>query len=829
MFRSILILTLVSSLLGQLQPVTRAVASTDDPFALRYNPAGLAYHAHTEDLFMLGVDETGLKKDLVYLSQFKTFALGYEWRSAGARNIWELGQGFKLSETQALGFTYAFDHSRWREGRLNLGWMHRPYSVLALGAQVQNIWSELDAPMQLTTGFALQNRSGHIGLNLDLGVLEDNSGSETEYTLSQHFGLFLEPVDGLRVNLGMDVDEDDSRFGLSFSLNVPTVGLESHARSDNWSDQTIILRSSEQLYRSFMDEPPVPKGQVTYVKLRLEGSLMEEPEVKRPRVPLTFDMPIPFLSSPTVYGKQLKRMIDEIDEYTEDETIHGMVIEMGALYGGFSKISELRDAFQRFADADKPIIVYSKFGLNNMTTFLLSMADEIYVHEMAGVDLRGLSMEVIFFRGLLDTLSITPEVWRVSPYKTAGDAFLNDRMSEAMRENYSQLLDGIYKHFVDGIAEGKMWEREHTEEVINKGPYLLTAEAEEAGLITGTMYPDEFDEYVEDLEEGKVNFIKPRRNEDLAEHYTYSWRDEQDSEQIAVIYAVGNIIPGKSQHTPSGSTTMGDETIAKAIKDARENDRVKAIVLRIDSGGGSALASDIMWREVLKTTEADSSNVKPLIASLSDIAASGGYYIACQADSIIAYPSTITGSIGVIGSRLNLSRLQERFGIHTDRLQKGDRADFLTGSRLATEAENEIILASINDTYMRFKERVIRGREDLNDVDALDSIALGRVWTGLDARKNGLIDKVGGYYDAIDLAKKAAGLSGEVEIIEMPFRRQGPDLRKLWMGEDSNRRGLGALGVHDNPVLEALHINDLIPIIQGGELQMVLPVKIEIK
>ena len=484
-------------------------------------------------------------------------------------------------------------------------------------------------------------------------------------------------------------------------------------------------------------------------------------------------------------------------------------------------MTEMRDAFQRFHDAGKEIIVYSKFGLGNGSTYLLSMADEIYVHEMMGVDLRGLAMEVTFFRGLLDTLSIVPEVWRVSPYKTAADPYLNDKMSEAMRKNYSQLLEGVYSEFIAGIAEGKDWEQERTREVVDNGPYMLASAAQEAGLITGTMYPDEFDEYVDELNDGEIDIVKVKTRAEIPE-YQYAWRDDKASDKIAVIYAVGGIVSGKSQRGPSGSTTMGDKTIAEAIKTAREDESIKAIVLRIDSGGGSALASDIMWREILKTTETDSANIKPFIASMSDVAASGGYYIACQADSIIAYPSTITGSIGVIGLRLNFSQLMERFGVHVEGIKMGKNSDFISGSRLATEEENVLMLESINDIYMKFKERVVKGREALNDMEALDSLALGRVWTGTDAKQYGLIDEIGGYYDAIELAKKAAGIEGEVEIVELPSLKKKTDFKTLF------DRG-AQVDLVSSSVLETLRIDDLIPIIEGGQIQMIMPVKVEIK
>jgi len=229
----------------------------------------------------------------------------------------------------------------------------------------------------------------------------------------------------------------------------------------------------------------------------------------------------------------------------------------------------------------------------------------------------------------------------------------------------------------------------------------------------------------------------------------------------------------------------------------------------------------MMWREIIKVTQEDSSNVKPFIASMSDIAASGGYYIACEADSIIAYPSTITGSIGVIRSRLNFSQLKERFGLHTESILLGKHADFASGNRLATAEESAMILASINDTYLKFKERVVAGREKLNDVDALDSLALGRVWTGTDAKASGLIDELGGYYDAIELAKKAAGIEGDVDIVELPNYSQKTDFKKLLGGEA--RISLGS------DVLETLHVDDVIAILEGDQIQMIHPVKIEIK
>ncbi|MCF7825996.1 MAG: signal peptide peptidase SppA [Candidatus Marinimicrobia bacterium] len=814
MVRTIALFIISTSLLmAQIQVVQPAVAAIDDPMAIRYNPAGLGFNNHTETMLMAHFDGSAFTRDFAYFSQSKNTGFAYQWDVVSATNIWRFSQGIKLTKSQSIGFTYSFDNSRWKEGRFDLGWMHRPFPMLALGAQIQNVWSGDSDPLKLNTGFAVQNRTGRIGAGFDLGITEGNSDTDGFLTG------FIEPIKGVRLNAFSELG--NSNYGISLSIFMPDMGVESHGNSSSFSSQTLVLRSTENPYRSVFGEKALKKDTKTYLRMKLDGLFIEEPEIKKPKFPIKFDMDIPFIGSPAVYGKQLKNFVDEMQEYTEDPDVDGMIIDLGNVRAGFSKMTEMRDAFQRFHDAGKEIIVYSKFGLGNATTYLLSMADEIYVHEMAGVDLRGLAMEVTFFRGLLDTLSIVPEVWRVSPFKTAADTYLNDTMSEAMRVNYSQLLEGIYDEFIAGIAEGKDWDIEKTREIVDNGPYMLTTKARVAGLITGTMYPDEFDDYVDDLNDGKVKIVKVKVKTEIPE-YQYAWRDDKVSDQIAVIYAVGGIVSGKSKRGPAGSTSMGDETIANAIKEAREDKSIKAIVLRIDSGGGSALASDIMWREILKTTETDSANIKPFIASMSDVAASGGYYIACQADSIIAYPSTITGSIGVIGMRLNFSQLMERFGVHSEGIKMGKNADFASGSRLATEEENALILESINDTYLKFKERVVKGREGLNDVDALDSLALGRVWTGLDAKKYGLIDEVGGYYDAIELAKKAAGIEGDVEIVELPRREKKTDFKNMF-----NQRA--QIDLLSSNVLESLKVNDLIPIIEGGKIQMVMPVKVEIK
>jgi protease-4 len=282
---------------------------------------------------------------------------------------------------------------------------------------------------------------------------------------------------------------------------------------------------------------------------------------------------------------------------------------------------------------------------------------------------------------------------------------------------------------------------------------------------------------------------------------------------------------------------MGDETIVKAIKTARENKDIKAILLRIDSGGGSALASDQMWREVKKTTDLstsitkqDSSNIKPLIASMSSVAASGGYYIACQADTIIAHPTTITGSIGVIGIRLNFSKLIKKWGISSDIIKRGEFSDFGSFNRLVSDEERKKIQDSINDVYTKFKKRVIEGRGNSPENTNLDDVAMGRVFSGKRAKdiiSIPLVDVNGGLHDAIELTKVAAGIEGdEVEIVEYPmpgdkFKEIANSLTQFHSSDYTY--------ILPEKLSREFEVFDIIPVLIDNEVQMILPYNITIE
>ena len=724
-----------------------------------------------------------------------------------------VGIGFSI-------FHNAFAGIKWNKHHLiDLGLLYRPVNFASFGI-ISRFNDEFTEYNSSTLGMALRPLS-FLDHKFTMGV-DINISDEDSINYFPH--LTLQPADGIIVSVRSNAEFDNFQFNLGFNFGKESVYSPTTYNDVNEVTGGIGFYTSSQKQNSIFNKKA--KDTQKFIRMKLSGLFIEEKPVTPP---FNFDFNIsPFSNKPET-GIQLRTWIEEIDNYTDDPEIDGFIIDIGNVRAGFAKRGEIYSALSRFKEKGKSIIVYADKGISNIDYYLVSMADEIYLNEYTGIDLKGLRIEISFLRGLLDTLLIVPEVFRVEfdgkSYKTAADQILNKKMSPEMEENYGALLDDFYSIFVDGISQGRNWDSNHTEEIIDNGPYFRPQDAITAGLADSIMYPDQFDDYVKSLNDEKVEIIK-WKDIDRADDYVHEWAPEK-KEKIAIIYAVGGIVSGKSNPGPAGSSIMGDETITKAIKSARENKDIKAIVLRIDSGGGSALASDQMWREVLKTTEEDSSNVKPFIASMSDVAASGGYYIACQADTIVAHDATVTGSIGVIGLRLNFSKLMNKWGLTSDLIKRGEFSDFGSGNRLISNEEREKIQASINDVYSKFKDRVIKGRDDFPETGDLDDVAMGRVFTGMRAHNDisiPLVDVKGGLQTAINLAKSAAGLEGkEIEIVEYP---QNEDNFMKFAAKIGSTNYLNLLPEKLSQELEVLN---LIPILLDNEIQMLLPYSFIIK
>ena len=739
------------------------------------------------------------------------------------KHQWTLGYGKKLADKIYSGFTYN------KSKQYSFGLLYRYSNAISTGL---TLFSDKENTFRdIRYGIALRpthffkkirnNKNSFLNYsNLTIGYdkLVNYNDNWTETDFNEYFFINLNVAHGVNIGFRQTQNTD---YAVSLSINLGNKGFS----INNYPSTSSSITANGFGFYSYSQKQKTDINLVNlvsnnYVYLELEGVFIEE----KPKESF-FDFEVnisPFGGGKSLKGIQLRTFVEKIDEIAAKENIKGIIIKMGSIQAGFGKRKEIYNSLMRLKNSGKEIIVYSEgYNINKYDYYLISMADMIYSNSHTAVDLKGINMEFLFLRGLLDTIHIVPEVIRVSPYKSAGDMLLNKKMSKEVEENYSELLNDFYSIMVEDISIGRGWSLEETEKVIDNGPYYSNQEAINTGLINQAVYPDEFEEIIKSNDYNIVDWSEIQPNN----YYIHDWAPEELS-RIAIIYAVGGIMSGESNPGPTGSSIMGDKTITEAIRQARENKSIKAIVLRIDSGGGSVLASDMIWREIHRTVDENSKNRKPVIVSMSDVAASGGYYIGCEADQIIAEPSTITGSIGVIWIRLNFSNLLKKIGISFDGLKSNNNADFSSSSHLLTEEEREKILNVINQEYNDFKQKIIDGRNNLNDIDALDEIALGRIWSGNKAKELGLIDDTGGLFDAINLAKANAGIeiNENINIEEFP-KHSSFSLFDMFQTNQS----VSILDINDifpEDMSGKLKTMDLLPIIMDNELQLLMPYKI---
>jgi protease IV len=462
----------------------------------------------------------------------------------------------------------------------------------------------------------------------------------------------------------------------------------------------------------------------------------------------------------------LDDILENIDKAAANENIKGIFLDISSIPSGIATIEEIRNALLDFKKSGKFIYTYSE-AMSQPAYYLATVSDSIFLHPTGLAELKGLRSEVLFFKGTLDKLGVEPQVFRHGKFKSAIEPFLQDHMSDANREQIRSYIGSIWNHMVAGIAK----ERKMTEaEVQDMASRVLVTNAE-AGvqykLVDKLKYRDEVLELLKTKTEAeeidKIEFVSIGQMSDVKDT-----RENKGKDKIAIVFAEGDIVDGEGDAGQVGSVEF-----SKAIRKARLDEKVKALVLRINSPGGSALASETIWREVMLTKK-----VKPVIVSMGNVAASGGYYIAAPADTIVASPTTITGSIGVFGLFFNAKEMVNKIGVTVDTVKTNPMADIMTSSRAVTAQEREIIQGEIERIYDNFITRVAEGR-NMSKAD-VDSIAQGRVWSGVDAKRLGLVDLFGGLETAIEIAAKKAGLENyrlqSLPYQEDPFQKFMKDI-----------------------------------------------------
>lgn len=453
----------------------------------------------------------------------------------------------------------------------------------------------------------------------------------------------------------------------------------------------------------------------------------------------------------------LNDILSNIESAKEDDKIKGIYIDITSIPAGIATLEEIRNALIDFKSSEKFIVAYSEL-YSQGAYYLVSVADKIYLNPEGIVEFKGLSAQVMFYKKLLEKLEVEMQIFRHGKFKSATEPFFLDKMSPASREQTMGYTRSIWSYIVDGISR----ERKISIDDLNKyADNLLITNGESAlryKLVDRLLYKDEMLDILAELtgskSADKINYVDMYKYRHVKVKGTPATKNK-----IAVVYASGNIESGDGEEN-----SIGSERISKAIREARLDSNVKAIVLRVNSPGGSALASDVIWREVTLAKKA-----KPIVVSMGDVAASGGYYIACAADAIIAHPNTITGSIGVFGLLPNMKNLfSNKLGITVDTVNTNKHSDVLSVFRPVTKDESELMHKWIEDVYTDFIGKVGEGRGMTSG--QVDSIGQGRVWSGADGKRIGLVDEFGGIRDAIALAAKKAELT-EYKIIDLPKQK----------------------------------------------------------
>ncbi|MBQ4009491.1 MAG: signal peptide peptidase SppA [Bacteroidales bacterium] len=496
------------------------------------------------------------------------------------------------------------------------------------------------------------------------------------------------------------------------------------------------------------------------------------------KISLTADMPdkvtdgmsFDYMSMTPVKQIGLNDALKSIEKAKTDDRIKGIYLDMDGASAGTATIEELRNKLIEFKESGKFIIsyatAYSQFGY-----YLASVADEVYVNPQGGMSWQGMCSQIMFYKNVLEKLGVEMQVFRHGQFKSAVEPYICDKMSPANRKQYSVLLNSIWGKVCRGISEARGIS---VEDLNMYADSLSLRKAEDAVTLKFADAVKYYDEVIDELK-AKSGFDGKDKDmfidlEKYAKASVPNVKENKSKNEVAVLFAEGEIVDGNG-----GKGQMGGDKIAEELRKIRENDDVKAVVLRVNSPGGSGLASEVMWREIQKVKQAG----KPVVVSMGNLAASGGYYISCSADYIYAQPTTLTGSIGVFGMFPNLQGLvTDKIGLTIDTVCTNAHADFGSTMRPVTEMEYNYVQQSIEDFYDTFLTRVFDGRKGkgaeghvLSEKALVDSIGQGRVWAGADAIEIGLVDELGSLNDAVKKAVELANIP-DYKIVEYPAKKE---------------------------------------------------------
>jgi protease-4 len=658
--------------------------------------------------------------------------LGLYYRSAGDSSaLWGLRSslGLHLGEDLTLGSSFwwylpqgAGNFTAW-----DLGLGYRPLSWIGFGAVARNIGSPGAAwgvVGDYGVGLALRPVGDRLVLGVDQYFTDQGSLEGTDLDIPPYttqLSLRVSPIEGLTLR-AYGNQHLEFGGGLALAFGGRTVGGYGAGIGAGDLVSTLGIETSDPGERlvGVFDRVPLLRVDGRY-PYESRAGLFSEPE------------------------ESYLHLLRRLREASRDRSVRGLVLHLDRSPFSWAQVEELRGMVTDLREAGRTVVVYLDEAASNRDYYLATAADEVYLHPAAELDLTGLSAETLYFRGALDLVGVEPQFQRRSEYKSGPEPYLRHEPSEPASEQLNALLDDLYDGLVQAVAEGRERDPEEIREIIDGGPYTAV-EAEEAALVDGLLYPDELEHHLDET----FSAMYLLDDEYLEELERSGWHAPR---RIAVVLVTGAITSGESQ-PPSilGGGNAGAETIVQALEQARRDPTVKAVVLRVDSPGGSAFASEDIHRAVELLRERG----KPVVVSMGGVAASGGYYVSAGADAIFAEPGTITGSIGVYGGKISLAELYGKVGIGSTTWTRGRKAAMWSSSRPFDPVEDEALARMIDHTYATFKQRVADGRE--LELDEVERLARGRVWTGARAHELGLVDELGGLFDAVDHARELADI-----------------------------------------------------------------------
>ena len=734
-----------------------------------------------------------------------------EWiGGVDSRTKQTIATGFEGGELFSFGFGYSWfrsDNRNRSESRkydaLNIrtvGLTSRPWNFLSMAGKWNSIkgtnyayWTDeiiTQKPQDsYRIGLGLRPFGNNITITTDLNVDKKASGDVSTLI----YGLEIWSNKGLSINAMYD-ELGNYEFGIE--VGIPTKSLRNSNSFDDageYLSSTVILESREHFRETILRS----KGK--YLKLNLKGDIPDDPQRGY------------FFSRGPRTTAEWVRLIEKA---RIDDSIGGIILNIGRFGGGTATASEIRNSLLRFKEDGKRIIVYSEL-LTGKGLLLASVADMIMMNPSGYLYFTGLRASISYYKGLLDKIGVEVEFVRVGRYKSAVEPFSFDSMSYSFKEEIDAILDDFQSFYIDGISQGRNLSKDDTKAIQDKGPFTAS-EALKNKLIDKIAYENEIDDIIK-KKYGLKSIVKINgRDYEKQKKLNRAWAAKK---KIAIIHLSGSIVPGESR----GGGLLGARTASRIIKKAREDRSIKAIILRIDSGGGTVLGSDIIWNEINRTK-----GKKPIIASFGDIAASGAYYLAMPADSILAEKTTLTGSIGIFMAMPKVKKLYEKLGIRREVIKRGKHADILSDDRKWTEEERELLQRQLNELYQDFIDKVSEGR-GMTSVE-VDSVAMGRLWTGEDALANGLVDMIGGMREAENLSLRMTGLNRE-EVEFVSFGTSGRS--KISIGvllKESVKDKFYANDQLLESIIEEIDLyGELLLLMKDGGLMFMVPYELEIE